>query len=75
MNILNKLQNLPEKQRKVILWSAIMIVAIFLLALYVQNVNNRIKSFQEEKLKEELQLQKLKEDLGNLPKIEIFEHK
>lgn len=73
MKILKKIQNLPEKKRKVIFWSIIVIVGIGFLALYVKDVQKRLKTFKIEKIKKELSLPDLQEELKTLPKIEIPE--
>ena len=71
MDILNKLQGLPEKRKKIILWAIMIVVAIFLLKFYVQNIQRGIKSIDGEKIKEELRIPELEQDLRELPKFEI----
>ena len=73
MNFLNKIQNLPEGKRKTIFWLIIIIVGISLLIWWAKNLEMRIKSFKSEKIKEELQLPKLEEELKSLPKFEVPE--
>ena len=73
MNFLNKIQNLPERKRKTIFWLIIIIIGISLLIWWAKNLEMRIKSFKSEKIKEELQLPKLEEELKSLPKFEVPE--
>jgi len=73
LNFLNKIQNLPEGKRKTIFWLIIIMVGIFLLIWWAKNLEMRIKSFKSEKIKEELQLPRLEEELKGLPKFEVPE--
>ncbi|MFQ6049554.1 MAG: hypothetical protein ACE5J0_00720 [Candidatus Paceibacterales bacterium] len=56
MKVINKLQSLPEKKKKIILWSAVIITALFLLGVYIRNIQKRIKDIEVDKIKEELQI-------------------
>jgi hypothetical protein len=73
MNILNKIQNLSDRKRRTIFWLIIIIVGIFAFAWWAKNLEIRIKSFKSEKIKEELQLPRLEEELKSLPKFEMPE--
>ena len=73
MNVLNKIQNLPEKKRRTIFWLIVIIIGVSVFVWWAKNLEIRIKSFKLEKIKEELQLPKLEEGLKNLPKFEIPE--
>jgi len=66
MNILNKLQSLSERKRRIIFWAVMIIVAIFLLIFYIQNIKKRIESSERKGLEEELQLQELQEELEGI---------
>jgi len=61
MRFLEKIQRLPEKKRKVILWSIVTVLAVSLLFWWLNSFQNRVKGFQKEEFIEEL----------NLPEIEI----
>ncbi len=61
MRFLEKIQRLPEKKRKVILWSIVTVLAVSLLFWSLNSFQNRVKGFQKEEFIEEL----------NLPEIEI----
>lgn len=65
MDFLEKIQSLPEKKRKIILWLTVIIVSLALLTLWVRNFQQRIKSFEIEEFKTELKLPKLE-----IPKIQ-----
>ena len=69
MNILEKIQNLPERTRKIILWLVIIIIGIILLFFFLNNFQERLKNLETEKTKEELKIPSLEEELKNLPKI------
>lgn len=71
MNILDRLRGLPEKKKKIILWAIMIIVAIFLFKLYIQNIQKGIKYIDGEKIKEELHIPELEQSLKELPKFEI----
>ena len=69
MNILQKIQNLPELQRKIILWSLVVIIGLGLLTWVFKNFQKRMEKFQRESLKEELNIPLLEEELKNLPQL------
>jgi len=73
VNFLERIQNLPEEKRKIIFWLIVIIIGISVLAWWAKNLETRIKSFKSEKIKEELQLPKLEEELKSLPKFEVSE--
>lgn len=60
MKFLEKLQQLPQKTRKIILWSVIIVLGIGLLIWWINNFQKRLADFQTEQFIEEL----------NLPKVE-----
>ena len=66
MNTLNKLQNLSEKKKKIILWSIIIIFALFLFKIYIQNAQKNIEYLEREKIEEEFKIPELKERLKGL---------
>ena len=69
MKFLSKIQNLPEGKKKIILWLAVIIIGLLLLALYIKDIQKRIKSLRVEKIKEELQPPEFKLPWSELPKI------
>lgn len=69
MNILQKIQNLPESQRKIILWSLVVIIGLVLLIFVFKNFQKRMEKLQTESLKEELNIPLLEEELKNLPEL------
>jgi len=70
---LDYVRGLPEEKRKVIFWLAVIIIGISLFLGWVKSLEMKIKSFRTEKIKEELQLPKLEEELKSLPKFEVSE--
>lgn len=69
MNFLDKLQSLPAKKRKLILWIIIAILAVLLFLIYIQNIQKRIKYNNGKQLEEEFQIDKLEERLKDLPEL------
>ena len=70
-DFIKKIQNLPEKKRKIILWTIIAVLGISLFIFYARNINQRIKNFQGEKIIEELKIPSLKEEIESIPKPEM----
>ena len=67
MRVLNRLRDLPPKQKKIILWVVMVIIALFLFLLYAQKIKKILEYNKAENIKEELQIEKLKENLQNIP--------
>lgn len=63
MRFFKKLQSLPEKTRKVILWSTVIVLALILLVWWVNSIKNRIAEFRSDEFMEKL----------NLPSVELPE--
>lgn len=70
-DFIKKIQGLPEKKRKIILWLIISVLGITLFIFYVKNISQRIKSFQERNIIEELKIPSLKEEIESIPKPEM----
>ena len=68
---MTRIQNLPESTRKIILWSIMIVMGLGLLAFYIKNTQQRLKNFELEQFKEELQLPSFEKELEGLEKIEI----
>jgi hypothetical protein len=73
MKFLEKLQSLPLKTRKVILWSIIVIVGLTLLFFWLGNIQKTIKGFEKKEIMKEINLPPLKEEFKEIPKVEIPE--
>lgn len=73
MEFIKKIQNLPEEKRKVIFWLAVIIIGISLFLGWVKSLEIKIKSFRTEKIKEELKIPQLEEELKGLQKLEMPE--
>jgi len=71
MRFLEKVRNLPERERKTIFWLILIPFAILLLFLYGKYIQAKLKEVKIEKIEEEFQIQKLKEQLEKMPKIGI----
>jgi len=59
-----KIQNLPERKRKIIFWLLMVIISLSLVFFYIKNVQKKLKSLKIEESKK--QIPKLE-----MPKIEI----
>jgi hypothetical protein len=70
MKFLEKIRSLPEKERKIIFWAILIPLSILLFFLYGKYVQFKLKEIKSEKIGEELEIQKLKEKLEAIPKIE-----
>jgi uncharacterized membrane protein YvbJ len=57
---LSRLQNLPLKKRKIILWLIVSLIALGLLFFWGRGFQNRIKDIQVEKFIEDLNFPDLK---------------
>lgn len=68
MEFLKKIQNLPEKKRKVIFWAFISILTIILIILYINIVKERIRNINIEEIKNEFP----KWEPENIPELENF---
>jgi len=71
MRFLEKVRNLPERERKTVFWLILIPFAILLLFLYGKYIQAKLKEVKIEKIEEEFQIQKLKEQLEKMPKIGI----
>ncbi len=63
MKFLEKLQNLPERKRKIILWSAVVVISLCFLIFYIKNIQQKLGNFQLEKIK----LPSFQEEFKTLP--------
>ncbi len=71
MNFLRRLQDLPGREKKIILWAVMIVVGILLLTFYIKYFRQNLKNFNTEGIKEELKILKLQERLKEIPKFEI----
>jgi len=72
MNILEKIQKLSEPKKKIILWTLMIIIAVFLVWLWSKNLSKNFQGFKNTGLSDEFKIPSLKEKLEkDLPKIEI----
>lgn len=59
MKFFEKVRNLPESKRKLILWAVVIIIGLSLLTFWLKNLQQGIKSFKVQEFKEELNLPSL----------------
>ena len=70
---LQKIQNLPLTQRKIIFWVTIILLSSILLSLYAINVKHKLENLSVEKTLEELKVPELKEKIENSPNFGVGE--
>ncbi len=75
MPLLEKIQKLPKRKRKIILWSFLVIIGLCFFVWWIRAVQKKIQSFEKENLKEKFQIPALEEKLKEVSKIEIPEIK
>ncbi|MFH1656661.1 MAG: hypothetical protein ABH956_02710 [Candidatus Nealsonbacteria bacterium] len=71
MEFINKLRNQPKYIRKIILWSVMIFISIFLFILYIFNISNKIKNIKEDEIIDQLNLPYLEQEMQNLPKMDL----
>jgi hypothetical protein len=75
MMFLKRLQNLPEKKKKIIFWSTLLVLFIGLIIWYAGHAQQVIKNFQAQKFIESLNLPDIKmPQLPQMPNLEIIEN-
>jgi len=74
VKFLEKIRNLPEQTRKVILWATVIVLALIMLFFWVRSIPQRLGSFQAGQFFQQLGLPKIAipqmPELPNLNKIE-----
>lgn len=70
-NLLLKIQKFPDRQRKIIFWVIMIILALVLSVFYIKNAQKRTVDINAERTKEELHLPFLEEEFRKLPSIEF----
>ena len=71
MNFFQKLQNRPERERKIILWATVAISGVILVSFLFDNFKKRLEDFKTEEFKEDLEIPSLEEEFENLPEFKI----
>ncbi len=67
MEFLKKVQNLPLKQRKIVLWVIVVILGLALCVLWLKITKERIKGFGKEEIMKEFNLPGLNKELLEIP--------
>lgn len=73
MRFLERLQKLPEGQRKIILWSAVILIGILFFAFYIKNVQRALGNLAGEKIREQLRIPEFQEKIKEIPEVKIPE--
>ncbi len=71
MNFIQRLQNRPERERKIILWATVVIIGVISLSFLFDNFKKRLEDFKTEEFKEDLEIPFLEEEFENLPEFKI----
>ena len=67
MNLLEKIRGLSETKRKIILWTGMIALAVFLFSWYVKSAKQILSSLDKEGIQKGLNLPNLGEELDKLP--------
>jgi len=59
VDIIEKIQKLPEDKRKIILWTIVVVIGLTLLFFWSKKVQDKFGSFEKEKIQEDLKLPNL----------------
>jgi len=73
VDIIQKIQKLPESRKKILLWLIVVVLGLTLLFLWSKKVQHKIGSFEAEEVKEELNLPNLEMPEFNMPNINYEE--
>jgi hypothetical protein len=66
---LEKIQKLPENERKIILWAVVVVIGLSFFVWYFKSI--KLVPVDKEQLESDLKIDDLKDDLNQLPGIEI----
>jgi len=67
VDIIEKIQKLPEAKRKLILWTIVIVLGLTLLFFWSKKVQNKLGNFETEQIKENLDLPNLETPDFNMP--------
>ena len=73
MDIIEKIQKLPEAKKKIILWSIVIVLGLILLFFWTKKIQDKLGNFRAEEIKEELNLPNLEMPEINIPAINYEE--
>jgi len=68
---LKNVQKQPESTRKIILWSAVIIIGLGLFFLWLHITENRLKNFQKGKFFENIGTPNFQKEIKNAPAMEV----
>lgn len=70
-DLLKKIQQRPEAERKIVFWVLITLFGIIFFRYWLSMVKRQTDNLNRDKIKEDLNLPQFKEQLENLPKPEL----
>jgi hypothetical protein len=66
---LEKIQKLPEDERKIILWATVIILGLVIFIWYFTNI--KLGPINKEQLQSDLKINELKDNLNKVPNVEM----
>jgi hypothetical protein len=66
MNFLDKIRSLPETQKKIILWGAVIIAAFGLFLLFLRNVRQGLKRLESSNLGAKFEMPDFSQELNKI---------
>jgi hypothetical protein len=73
VDIIEKIQKLPEAKKKIILWATVVVLGLVLLFFWSKKAQNKLGNFRAEEIKEELNLPNLEVPEFNMQDIDYEE--
>lgn len=70
-NLLLKIRGIPERERKIVFWIIMIILALTLSTFYIKYIQEKVANIGLEKTKEELQINSLDEILNKVQEVKI----
>ncbi len=70
MELLERIQRLPEKKRKIILWATLAVMAVISLYFLLTNFQEKLKNFDSENFQKELNIPGPEMPELNLPPVQ-----
>lgn len=66
-NFIKKLQELPERKKKIILWTIVVVMGLILLSFFIKNTTQRLNKLQGNYFSPEMKVPELQKNLNSFP--------
>lgn len=66
-NLFKKIQELPEKNKKLIFWAIVVILGIILFSFFIKNTGEKIKGLQGRYFSSEMKIPELQQNINAVP--------